>query len=263
MNIYKTTVLSILSLSFSLSSIQGVLAMEKEKGEFERDHSLSNNTIYQPHKKIFENSDGAEEFALGISYYKKKKYKVAYKWLLRAYDKGQEGLECHLAFSAGSISEELAFEWYNKAASNGNSSGIIAVGKCYKRGIGCKINDQEALKYFLRGLEDERIASADYLPLVLKDIIEIIQPNPYFFDYPLKEETKEVMLNLEEYVIEIWNKTKPSDLVDLKKFPLLCKDIELIKELTEEIKIKRTNSWFWWLIGKCGRKRGGSPSKTI
>src|SRR6266487_5940600 len=50
-----------------------------------------------------------------------------------------------------------AFYWYEKAANNGNLSGLYYLGKCYRRGKGVEKDEKKAFELFKKSAEQENI----------------------------------------------------------------------------------------------------------
>ena len=74
---------------------------------------------------------------------------------------------------------ELSFKYWKLAARMGYSTAINNVGACYQDGEGTEIDTKEAIKYYLRGIEEGSISSARNLGLLLieGDLANGIEPD--------------------------------------------------------------------------------------
>lgn len=99
-----------------------------------------------------------EQFKLGIVHFDNEEYAEAFRWFLKAAEKGHAEAQtavatCYAGGMGVKRSGSEALKWFRKAAEQGESESEYMLGKLYLEGAGVPKNESEGIKWITRSAE--------------------------------------------------------------------------------------------------------------
>jgi len=160
MNCVKITgVVILVSFLLSTLNLSSIVCAQKEETEAEPTHPYYLNFMEEAEK-----GNPEKQYLVGNAFYKgiegaKRDYDEAFKWFMKAANKGDSGAYVALAdmYKCGhSVKKDYteAVKWYRKAAENGNTEGMEMLGDMYYYGEGVKQSYLEAEKWYRKAAEN-------------------------------------------------------------------------------------------------------------
>ena len=109
-----------------------------------------------------------------------KNYELARQWLTMAAELGAADAQCILGVANEEAGElRVAYEWYEKAAAQGDAGAEYNLGRCYKLGRGVELNRSKAaelsLKSALQGIAKAQCSYGSYLSSEMHEFEEALK----------------------------------------------------------------------------------------
>lgn len=141
---------------------------------YEEGEKLRNEGDLKGAIKIFEEAaeSGDLKSALElIDWYQRTEPQTAFIWRQVAAKLGDADNQAYVGWAYDGGAEipdnakqpELAHEYYEKSANQGNALGAFYLGYSYARGYGVKQNESEAVKWYLKAAEQEEVNALHFL----------------------------------------------------------------------------------------------------